>query len=212
MSDSDLKRVAARADLCRLLAACYYQPGPEFLEEDLFGSLRTAAAALDPRMAELAASMGAAFEANSLVDLQIDYTRLFMNPTGALAAPYESSWLGGKDPMLTQEITLSVLEAYKQGGYEVDAGFRDLPDHIAAELEFLYALIFREARAVASGNDAELRQAGDLRCRFVDLHLGRWIGPFAQALRDGGETPLYRPLADLTERFVESEAGWRQSR
>jgi len=45
--------------------ACYYQPGPEFLEEDLFGSLRTAAAALDPRMAELAASMGAAFEANS---------------------------------------------------------------------------------------------------------------------------------------------------
>ncbi|HET9024040.1 MAG TPA: hypothetical protein VFN64_05670, partial [Burkholderiaceae bacterium] len=72
--------------------------------------------------------------------------------------------------------------------------------------EFVYTLIFREARAVASGNDADRHQANDLRRRFIDLHLGRWIGPFAAALRDGGETALYRVLADLTERFVGSEA------
>jgi len=206
MSDSDVKRIAARADLSRLLAACYYQPGPEFVEERVFDSMRTAAAELDADLAALAQSMGEAFDAQPLEELQIDYTRLFLNPGGSLASPYESAWIAGRDPMLVDETTQSVLHSYREGGYDVDLSFRDLPDHVAAELEFLYALVFREARAAASGNDAERAEAVDLRRRFVEQHLGRWIGPFAAALRDGSETELYRTLADLTERFVQSEA------
>lgn len=205
MSDPDVKRIAARADTCRLLAACYYQPGPEFAEERVFDSMQTAAAALDAGFATLARSLGDAFEAQTLDDLQIDYTRLFLNPAGPLAAPYESAWLAGKDPMLFDEVMQSVLDSYRAGGYEVDETFRDLPDHIAAELEFLYTLIFREARAAASANGADLQEAVDLRRRFVEQHLGRWVGSFTEALRGGGETALYRTLADLTERFVESE-------
>jgi TorA maturation chaperone TorD len=207
MSDSEVKRIAARADLCRLLAACYYQPGPEFAEERVFDSMRTAAAEVDAELVALAQAMAEAFDAQPLEELQIDYTRLFLNPTGPLASPYESAWLAGRDPMFVGEITQSVLDSYRQGGYDVDLSFRDLPDHIAAELEFLYTLVFLEARAAASGNDAERAEAIDLRRRFVEQHLGRWIGPFAEALRSGGETALYRTLADVTERFVRSEAG-----
>ena len=151
-------------------------------------------------------AMGEAFDAQPLEELQIDYTRLFLNPTGPLATPYESAWIAGRDPMLVDEVTQSVLDSYRQGGYDVDLTFRDLPDHIAAELEFLYTLMFREARAAASGNDAERAEAIDLRRRFVEQHLGRWIGPFAAALREGGETQLYCALANLTEHFVQSEA------
>ena len=207
MSDSDVKRIAARADLCRLLAACYYQPGPEFAEERVFDSMRAAATEVEAGMAVLAEAVGAAFDEQPLEELQVDYTRLFLNPTGPLAAPYESAWLAGRDPMHVEEITQSVLASYRSGGYEVDVDFKDLPDHIAAELEFLYALIFREARAAASGKNGERAAAVDLRRRFVEKHIGRWIGPFAEALRGGGETALYRALADLTERFVRSEAG-----
>jgi TorA maturation chaperone TorD len=206
MSDSDVKRIAARADLCRLLAACFYQPGPEFAEERVFEAMRTAAGEVEAGMALLAEAVGAAFDAQPLEELQVDYTRLFLNPTGPLAAPYESAWLAGRDPMRVEQVTQSVLDSYRSGGYEVDADFKDLPDHIAAELEFLYALIFREARAAASGNDAERAEAIDLRRRFVERHLGRWIGPFAEAMRSGGETALYRALAELTERLVRSEA------
>jgi TorA maturation chaperone TorD len=206
MSDSEVKRIAARADHGRLLAACYYQPGPEFAEEQVFDSMRRAAAEVDAELSALAQTLGEAFDAQPLEDLRIDYTRLFLNPTGPLAAPYESAWIAGRDPMFVEEITQSVLDGYRAGGYEVDAGFQDLPDHIAAELEFLYALIFREARAAASGNEAERAEAIDRRRRFIDEHLGRWIGPFAAALRDGGATAYYRVLADLTERFVRSEA------
>jgi TorA maturation chaperone TorD len=206
MSDADVKRIAARADLCRLLAACYYQPGPEFAEERMFDSMQTAAAALDDGFAALARSLGDAFEAQPLDELQIDYTRLFLNPVGPLAAPYESAWLAGKDPMLFDEVIQSVLDSYRAGGYEVDENFRDLPDHVAAELEFLYTLIFREARAAASANDAERAEAVALRRRFVQEHLYRWIEPFTEAVHGGGATALYRTLADLTERFVRSEA------
>jgi TorA maturation chaperone TorD len=206
MPDSDVKRIAARADLCRLLAACYYQPGPEFAEERVFDSMRVAAAGVDTGMASMVDALAKGFVAQPLEQLQIDYTRLFLNPTGPLAAPYESAWIAGRDPMLVDETTQSVLASYREGGYDVDVSFRDLPDHIAAELEFLYALIFREARAAASGNDAERQETIELRRRFVELHLGRWVGSFTEALRSGGETALYRTLADLTERFVQSEA------
>jgi TorA maturation chaperone TorD len=205
MSDPEVQRIAARADLCRLLAACYYQPGPEFTEERVFESMRTAVAVHDVSLATLVDALGEAFDAQPLGELQIDYTRLFLNPTGALALPYESAWIAGRDPMFVEEVTQSVLDGYRAGGYEVDAGFQDLPDHIAAELEFLYTLVFREARAAASGNEAERAEAIDLRQRFIEQHLGRWIGPFTEALRDGAETAYYRALANLTERFVESE-------
>ena len=46
-----------------------------------------------------------------------------------------------------------------------------------------------------------------LQQRFLDEHLGAWIGPFAAALQAGAETPFYRVLATLTERFVRLQTG-----
>ena len=206
MSDSELKRIAARADLCRLLAACYYEPGPEFAEERIFDSMRVAAAEVDRELAPLVDAMEAAFGATPLDELRVDYTRLFLNPGAPLAAPYESMWVARKDPMAAEQVNQSVLAIYREGGFDMDEGFRDLPDHIAAELEFLYTLLFREARTALSGPDGERQAVIALRQRFIDLHLGRWIEPLADAMREGAESGLYRALADLTERFVRAEA------
>jgi TorA maturation chaperone TorD len=206
MSDSNVGRAAARADLCRLLAACYYQPGPEFIEEDVFGSIQAAAQRLDVQMAESAKVLSQSFGSQSHEELLVDYTRLFLNPTGPLAAPYESFWLGDKDPSRTLDVMQAVTAIYDEGGCEVSEDFRDLPDHIAAELEFLYALIFREARTDATNDVADSKEASELRRRFLAAHLGRWIGLFTGAMRSGSVTPFYRALADLTERFVTLEA------
>ena len=54
---SDFETVAARADLCRLLSACYYEPGPEFTEERLFDSLAEAARRLDPLLGKHASQL-----------------------------------------------------------------------------------------------------------------------------------------------------------
>lgn len=206
MADDDFTRIAARADLCRLLAACFYQPAPEFAEEAAFASLAAAAAVVDPAMVEPATVLGEAFGAQPLLALQVDYTRLFMSPSGALAPPYESVWLGGNDPAVAQQTADAVRAAYGEAGFEIDAGFRDLPDHVAAELEFVYTLVYSEARARSLGDAAAEQRAVELRRRFMAQHLGRWTGPFCRAVRAGAHTRFYRTLADLTERFVENEA------
>jgi TorA maturation chaperone TorD len=205
MAEDAFTRIAARADLCRLLAACFYQPGPEFVEEAVFESIAAAAVAVDPALAESALALGEAFGVQPLLELQVDYTRLFMNPSGSLAPPYESVWLGGNDPAVAQQTADAVRAAYRDAGFQIDAGFRDLPDHVAAELEFVYTLLYSEARACSLGDATSGQQAVDRRGRFLARHLGRWIGPFCGAVRDSAQTRYYRTLADLTERFVARE-------
>ncbi|HQR54756.1 MAG TPA: molecular chaperone TorD family protein [Burkholderiaceae bacterium] len=206
MSDSHVGRAAARADLCRLLAACYYQPGLAFIEEDVFGSMQAAAEQLDVQMAASARALAQNFKAQSLEELLVDYTRLFLNPTGPLAAPYESFWLGEKDLSRLHEVTQALIASYGEGGFEISEDFRDLPDHIAAELEYLYTLIFKEARADAMNDPGGKIKASELRQRFVASHLGRWVGPFAANVNSAAATSYYRSLATLTERFVTLEA------
>lgn len=94
---------------------------------------------------------------------------------------------------------MALLALYEKGGFDIAEDFRELPDHIAAELEFLYLLLFRESRA--GGADA-----ASLKKRFLEEHLGRWAGPFTDAVQAGAQCAFYRELGDLTHRFVAMEA------
>ena len=179
MEQDDLGRGIARADLCRFLAACYYQPGPEFAEEKMFDSMVAAAARVDPDFANRARGMGEAFAAENPEDLLVDYTRLFLGPVDTLAKPYGSVWLGGQQALM-QDSTMAVQQLYEEGGFDIDDGFRELPDHIAAELEFLYLLIFRETEAQRNGDLEALTAMAGLRKRFLAEHLGTWVGPFTR--------------------------------
>jgi TorA maturation chaperone TorD len=191
----------ARADLCRFLAGCYYQPAPEFAEERLFDSMLAAARAVEAPMAEGVERLGAAFDAQPLQDLLVDYTRLFLGPVEAPARPYGSLWLGG-DQELMQQSTMAVVELYREGGFDVAEDFLELPDHVAAELEFLYQLIFREAQARRDSDAAVAEEVSALKRRFLDAHLGRWVTRFAAAIAAHAQSGFYRELAGLTERFV----------
>lgn len=204
-SSAALERIAARADLCRLLAACCYEPGAELAEERVFDSLFAAAARIDAALGDASRRLGASFAASELQDLLIDYTQLFLGPVGAPARPYGSVWLDAV-PELMQPSTLAVIELYGAGGFEIADDFLDLPDHIAVELEFLYHLLFREARALRQADADGLTAARALRRRFLAEHLGRWIEPFTTAIRDHARSDYYRALAELTRAFVLSEA------
>jgi len=205
MADPGGERDAARADLSRLLAACFYEPGPELAEERVFESIAGAAALIDPGLEAEARRLGAAFAGARLEDLLVDYTRLFLGPVKALAQPYGSVWLEA-DGGLMRDSTMGVAALYAEGGFEIADEFRELPDHVAAELEFLYLLRFKIAQARMAGDTAALAAADALRRRFLGQHLGVWIAPFSAAVRAGAQTDFYRALAELTERFVGIES------
>ena len=104
-----------------------------------------------------------------------------------------------------QPSTLAVLELYREGGFELDDSFRELPDHIAAELEFLYLLIYREAEARNTANTNQLDRIIKLRERFLEQHLGMWVKPFTMAVRTGAHSDFYRELGEVTQLFVDLE-------
>lgn len=205
MSDEDARAAAARADLCRFLAACYYQPAPEFAEEKLFDSILDAATLIDPVLAVHARRLGDGFAAAGVEALLVDYTRLFLGPNEIIAKPYGSFWLSGEHALM-QDSTVAVADLYREGGFDLAEDFRELPDHIAAELEFLYLLIFRENEARANADAAALGRIASLRHRYLDAHLAKWVPAFAAAIQSGAQNDFYRELGQLTERFVRMEA------
>lgn len=206
MAHYDHEQGAARESLCRFLAACYYQPGPEFAEEKVFDSMLDAATRIDPHLAARARRMSEEFASAEPESLLLDYTRLFLGPSHILARPYGSVWLEGEKSLM-QDSTMAVQELYQEGGFDMDAEFRELPDHIAAELEFLYLLIYRENEARRNADPEALIAITGLRERFLSEHLGSWIGSFAAAVKAGAQSGFYRELAGLTDRFVRREAG-----
>lgn len=201
----ELQRRAAEVDLCRFLAACYYEPGPEFVEERVFDSMREAARLIDPELEQSATRLSAAFSSEQIEDLLVEYARLFLGPADAPAKPYGSVWLGGPGALM-QDSTLAVNRLYQEGGFELSGEFRDLPDHIAAELEFLYLLIFRSEAARQDGDADRMQEIAGIQRRLLGEHLGAWVEPFTQAMKHASRSPFYRELASMTERFVRAEA------
>jgi TorA maturation chaperone TorD len=205
MENYDLEQGAARQDLCRYLAACYYQPGPEFAEERVFDSMLAAATRIHADLAAHARRLGEEFAREGMENLLMDYTRLFLGPTHTLARPYGSVWLEGENVVMG-ESTMAAQALYREGGFDIGTEFREPPDHIAAELEFLYLLIYRENEAHRDGKPDALEAKAALRRRFLDEHLGRWVGPFTAAVKAGAQSNFYRQLAELTHRFVGMQA------
>lgn len=201
MHPFDPDQATAREDLCRFLAACYYEPAADFTEERLFDSMAEAARKIDPGLADIAGRLGADFVAQDLQTLLVDYTRLFLGPVAPLARPHGSFWLSGETTLM-QESTVEVQQLYQEGGFDLDDELREVPDHIAVELEFLYLLIFKQNEAAQSGQDEVFAAWAHLQDMFLQRHLGAWVGRFAAATRQGAETAFYRDLAELTERFV----------
>lgn len=195
-------RHLARADMYRLLSACFYQPEKAFLEEEVFGQLRTAMAQVNPRWVPEAAVLEANFRNAGCETLMLDYSRLFLGPFDILARPYGSVYLDG-EKVLMGDSTMQALELYRQGGFEVAGDFLEVPDHVAVELEFLYLLSLRIGQET---DVAERRRLITLKRTFLEEHLVLWIEALASAVCRGAETDFYKALAALTMRIVQEDA------
>ena len=206
MLTDHVRHLAARADLARLLAASYYEPGEEFAEEQLFASIREAANGIDPALGAVAQRLESAYAEADRQELLIDYVRLFHGPPKALAQPYASVWLSMTTQTVMEDSTVAVMELYSEAGFEMAEDFRDLPDHISVELECLYAMLFREAQACRDEQLDVQQAAAALRRRLLRDHLAGWLPEFAAAVIAQAQTPFYRSLAGLTRDYIAFES------
>jgi TorA maturation chaperone TorD len=205
MLHDDERTLAARADMARLLSACFCEPTHDLVDENVFAAMTLAAGSFDPALAGHASQLATAFSAVGLEDLLVDYTRLFLGPERALAQPYGSVWMEGAQSLM-QDTSLAVAALYEQHGFALEDGLADLPDHVAVELEFLYTQLFREAAARRDGDTEETSRARQARKAMLDGHLARWMPPFTAAIEAAAQTDFYRVLARVARDFTALEA------
>ena len=137
-----------------------------------------------------------------LVDLKADYARLFSGPYTLLVPPYGSVYLDGERKVMGNS-TVEVRGIYRRAGVDISEDFHDAPDHIAAELEFMYFLIFKEVEALGQSNVARALEFIEQQRAFLTDHLCAWVPEFTIKVEKLAATEFYKNLARATRDFLE---------
>lgn len=197
-----ITREKKRGDCYRLLAACFYPPDKTLLmEEDCIGRLSSLLGDVCPEAERFALSMAESLLQTPEEELAVEFAKLFVGPFELRAPPYGSVYLD-EGRRLMGDSTLQVIEFYRDAGLVLDEEFKELPDHIAAELEFLYYLIHQEVEAL---EHAELERASHFmrqQALFTDRFLGPWIPTFCGQIKEHTDSAYYSALADCVLTFA----------
>jgi TorA maturation chaperone TorD len=192
----------ARRDCYKLLAACFYQPQKKlFLDENVFEVLGNLLTCVCPDAALFTGKMATSVMQYNDEDLLVEYARLFVGPNELLAPPYGSTYLDeGRKVM--GESTARVMAFYKAEGLSMDEQYQNLPDHITAEMEFMYYLAYHEVKALEK-NDREravyfLNRQED----FLRTYLDGWVVLFCEKIKEGTENGFFQALADCLSVFM----------
>lgn len=209
-----IEQARRRSEMYATLAAGFDRPqaglvSPRWFEV-LDGAPKELSLALpQEELAELQQAV-AGLEGMGLARLSAEHTRLFEGPGRPVIYPYEG--FHRRDNLDWVEVAAQVGRAYAAAGLGLADGFRDLPDHIVAELEFMAYLWTRQAQALE-----ELRwetAAGFLALAraFLREHLGLWFLRFCQEVLSGTSEPFYLAMASFSRRFILGEMAQAEPR
>ena len=124
-----------------------------------------------------------------LLFLQQEHSRLFIGPFSLLAPPYES-YYSGKHTLMG-EISSDVEKFYHCAGMDLSPDFKDAPDHIILETEFLARLCEMEATALEKNEHEQAAALRDLQLSFLQKHILTWIDALQVALENAALSRFY---------------------
>lgn len=198
-----IRQEAIRFEIYKLLAECYYPP-----DETLAGKFSNLVEKLSlvnlRSQHDFNLDSRKILKAAEITDLAVEYARLFVGPYTVQAPPYGSVYL---DPerRIMGDSTTDVIKRYRQSGLVVAEDFKDAPDHITAELEFMHYLIYQEIEAARLGDANSLFTCLIDQQSFLKYHLGAWVSEFAINVIDNAKTSCYQNLARVTDGFIEDD-------
>jgi TorA maturation chaperone TorD len=196
-----LNHESSRMKSFRLLSDCYFIPEPglseklEKLESNMANVCEAAARSIQNMRKELKTG-------DRLESIRVDYAKLFVGPFKLLAAPYGSVYLDRERQMMGDS-TLDVKSRYREAGLDTAKNFKDAPDHISAELEFMYFLIFKEIEAFADSDTETAMGFIQKQKSFLEDHLMAWVPHFAENIIQNAKNPFYPNLAKATQTFLQ---------
>lgn len=184
------------------MAACFYSPDKElFVQESLFENLTASLEQVCPDAAPFSNRMKEVFLRHTSEDLSVEYARLFVGPYALKAPPYGSVYLD-RERRVMGDSTMEVMQIYQKEGLSIDDQFKELPDHISVELEFMYYLAHKELEALKASETREVHRLTETQKLFLSKFLKPWVPPFCENIKKGTDNEFYRALADCLLTFV----------
>jgi TorA maturation chaperone TorD len=203
----------ARAVIYRFLSRCFSHPDVELLTlfdsaslEEFLLSWRYLGLEASESMSKAIAWLASCLSReHALLELQKEYTHLFITGYPKVVAPPYSSIYLDKARLVWGKSTAEVAKLYEAAGLGMSENLHDIPDHIAAELEFASYLIVERQRQLES-DPANARKLLSIEYRFLTEHLSKWAPAFFSRVAECSRLPFYSDMARLAQKFIGVDA------
>ena len=200
---SIVSQETARQNIYKNLAGCYHIP-----EKSLIASLNSLSDQLANLNSKAVSYINCMLtELNQNYDfelLSIEFTRLFIGPYSPPTPPYGSVYLE-KERKVMGDSTMDAQARYQNFGLDISSNFKEVPDHITVELEFMFFLIFKEIESIKSYIPEQAQEIILHQKSFHNGHLNAWIPDFTDCVIKHTGLEFYRNLAKATRIFVAEE-------
>lgn len=137
----------------------------------------------------------------ALQALQVEYTYLFINAVPRLPAPPYASAYADRG-LLMGKPAEDALYAYRQAGLILAEEYDDLPDHLAAELQFLAWLGEQANVAHNVGDEGQVQALAAQQQTFLEQQVRSWLPEFCQRVDQAARIPFYREIVRLIQALL----------
>ncbi len=137
-----------------------------------------------------------------LLFFQQEHSRLFIGPFSLLAPPYES-YYSGKHTLMGQ-ISSNVEKFYHCAGVTISQEFKDAPDHVILETEFLARLCEMETATLEKNEHDQAAALRDLQLAFLKKHLLTWIDALQVALENTALSRFYPVIVKTIQKTAQN--------
>jgi putative dimethyl sulfoxide reductase chaperone len=194
-----------RASLFRLLALMFTDPAKGNVKkvQEMLGRLPVPVAPSSSLGQDFWGPTKQAWQGADPQMLEAEYDRLFRREMAC--PPHETSYgdgrrIGGRPTELAD-----IRGFYEAFGVAPSSAEPDLPDHLAAELEFYTILRLKVAHARFEGNAQGVEVTSAAAASFLQDHIGRWLSAFRRAVEAAATASTYLETVRLVEAVVAEE-------
>lgn len=195
-------KLEAQVNYLNYIVALFCQPedNPSYYH-DILDHLKSSCENLMEDHSDTINEMQQYIKTHTHKELLVDYTKIFLGPYKAIAHPYSSVYLG--DGSLNGPATIWVENFYRLSGYKFNENIKDLADHIAVELEFLYNLKFNELKSLNDGDSDQASLQEEKFNEFFLNHFRLWVPQFCKKVINDSDNLFYSNLCKCLNAFVE---------
>jgi TorA maturation chaperone TorD len=202
LEDNILKLKSAQG-LIQSLTDLLSFPGSEYLNpEKLDEDIKLITSFVDnPEFLKQLVEIKNEYISNEQQELMIEFARLFVGPFHVIAPPYGSYYL--EEGKLMGDSTFQVSKLYDSTGLAINESFKDLPDHVVAESEFLLFLIHNEIQFLLNGVNENLQTINNIKKEFFNRFYYSWIKEFSKVIINNSRLEFYRKVGTYLNLVVD---------